>query len=209
MQHARISRGRDLCCSSISGVLSFFMDQLLSSFILILLAEMGDKTQLLSIILAARYKKFWPIFFGISAATVLNHALAAYAGFWLQGVIGAGIMQTATAVIFILLGIWMLVPDKAPQTKEAAPKYGVFLTSLIIFFLAEMGDKTQVATIMLGAKYDASIFIIAGTTLGMMAANAPAILCGEMLMRKLPLKTLRVISSLLFIGFGVMQLCCQ
>lgn len=185
------------------------MDQLLSSFTLILFAEMGDKTQLLSIILAARYKKFWPIFLGISAATLVNHAFAAYAGELMADYIKTNYLEIGTAVIFIALGLWMLIPDKAPETAEHSPRFGVFLTSMLIFFIAEMGDKTQIATITLGAKYDASFAIIAGTTLGMMAANAPAILFGEAALKKLPLKAMRIVASVMFLGFGVTQLCCQ
>ncbi len=185
------------------------MDGLFSSFILVLAAEMGDKTQLLSIMLAARYKKFWPIFAGVSAATLLNHALAAYVGYLLAEYMGSAIVAQVTGAIFLVLGLWMLIPDKAPSSCQGRPRFGIFLTTLIIFFIAEMGDKTQIATITLGAKYDASFWIIAGTTLGMMAANVPAILLGEKLMVKLPLHALRLIASVLFIGFGVMQLCCQ
>lgn len=119
------------------------------------------------------------------------------------------ILQIVTGAIFVLLGLWMLIPDKAPNTKESEPRFGIFLTSLVIFFLAEMGDKTQIATFTLGAQYDASVYIILGTTLGMMAANAPAILFGEAVLKEIPMKAVRIVASLMFIGFGVIQLCCQ
>ena len=202
-----ISRGWALYCSiNIPAQVLISMEQLISSFTLISLAEMGDKTQLLSIILAARYKKFWPIFLGITAATLINHAASAYMGHLLASFINIVVMKEVTSVIMILLGVWMLIPDKAPETKEEAPKYGIFFTTVIVFFLAEMGDRTQIATVTLGAQYGASIFVILGTTLGMMAANAPAILFGDKLLKYLPLKTLRIVASLMFLLFGVVGL---
>lgn len=179
------------------------MHDLISSFTLVFAAEIGDKTQLLSAILAARYRKFWPIFLGITVATLANHTLAAYVGSLLAGHIDFALLNKVTSGIFIVLGIWMLIPDKAPETEQTEPKCGVFLASFFAFFIAEMGDKTQIATLTLGAESPHLAMVIAGTTLGMMVANAPAIMFGERLLKIIPLKEVRIVASVLFIGYGL------
>lgn len=181
-----------------------FMHDLLSSFFLVLLAEMGDKTQILAAILAARFRRVWPIIGGVFIATLLNHAGAAYIGKLLADYLHGNIMNIITGVVFIALGFWLLIPDKAPEgTFEEKSINSAFWTSLIAFFLAEMGDKTQVATISLGAHIESTIIVIVGTTLGMMAANIPAVFFGETLLKKIPMDTFRKLASSLFIIYGL------
>ncbi|MCC7259990.1 MAG: TMEM165/GDT1 family protein [Alphaproteobacteria bacterium] len=182
------------------------MDALLHSFALVALAEIGDKTQLLSILLAARFRVFWPIILGILAATLLNHAGAAYAGNLLGGLADSYWTGVITSVLFIAIGLWLLIPDKDPEEAGQEPKYGAFLTSVIAFFIAEMGDKTQLATVTLGAEYASTVSVVLGTTLGMLAANIPAVLFGEAILRRIPLKAVRMCACLLFVGFGAFGL---
>jgi putative Ca2+/H+ antiporter (TMEM165/GDT1 family) len=179
------------------------MNEIISSFSLVAIAEIGDKTQLLSILLAAKFRKFWPIFFGVTIATLLNHAGAAYIGKLLSAYAAGNILTYITSAIFIVLGLWILIPDKEPDQADKEPKYGAFITSLITFFIAEMGDKTQFATITLGAQYDNTMLIVIGTTLGMLAANIPAILFGEKIIEVVPLKVVRITASILFVGYGL------
>lgn len=179
------------------------MQEILSCFSLVLVAEIGDKTQLLSIILAARFRCFWPIFWGVLLATLLNHAGSAYVGDVAASNIPTNILKIVISLTFIILGLWLLVPDKEPENDDSSNKYGAFLTSLIAFFIAEMGDKTQFATITLGAEYNDILLVTFGTTLGMMAANIPAILLGENILKVLPLKFFRMFASILFICFGI------
>ena len=182
------------------------MNEFLSSFSLVALAEIGDKTQLLSIILAARFRVFFPIFFGVLLGTIVNHAMSAYAGRLLAEFITPNVILYSTSVIFIILGLWLLVPDKEPKQDEEVAKYGAFVTSLVCFFIAEMGDKTQFATITLGAQAHNIYAVIAGTTLGMMAANIPAILFGEKVLEIIPLKYARIAASLMFVFYGIYTL---
>lgn len=177
------------------------MSALIESFSLVAIAEIGDKTQLLSVLLAARFRKFWPIVLGILIATLVNHALVAWMGKSVGAVIDPLCLNIGVAILFIVIGLWTLVPDNAPIEEEKTP-YGAFLTSLIAFFFAEMGDKTQLATLTLGAHYAQTYQVILGTTLGMMAANVPAVLCGETLLRKLPMHLIRMIACLIFLTFG-------
>ena len=182
------------------------MNAFLSSFSLVSIAEIGDKTQILSIILAARYRKFWPIFFGIVLATLLNHGASAYIGKLISSFIDMNVMKYIVAVTFIGLGIWILKPDGCPDEQCKVAKMGAFSASLIAFFLAEIGDKTQIATITLGARFHETGIIILGTTLGMIAANVPALLLGQKILKVIPLDKIRIISSILFIGFGILSL---
>ncbi len=171
---------------------------------IVALAELGDKTQLLSLVLAARYRRPWPILAGILAATLANHALAGAAGAWVHTVLGPQWLRWLLAASFIGMAVWMLVPDRldeddAPRT----PRGGVFLATLAAFFLAEMGDKTQVATVMLAAQYSGWAAVVLGTTLGMMVANAPVVWFGERVMRRLPVRAVHLVSSLIFLALGV------
>ena len=154
------------------------MDAFLVSTGIVALAEMGDKTQLLALLLAVRFRRRWPIVLGILVATIANHALAGAVGAWVTTVLGPDALRRVLGGSFIAMAVWMLIPDKMDDDETgAAPRFGVFGTTVITFFLAEMGDKTQVATVMLAAQYHAYFSVIAGTTLGMMLANAPVVCC--------------------------------
>ena len=183
--------------------MNFIPDTLLQATTLVAFAEIGDKTQLLSVLLAARYRKFWPLFFGILVATILNHAAAAYIGTLLNGLAGRNIIMLVSGIAFIALGLWILIPDKEPDEDEKMPKYGAFLTTVILFFIAEMGDKTQLATVTLGAESHDLLQVTIGTTLGMMIANVPALLFGDVILKKIPLNVVRIISSVLFVAYGI------
>lgn len=179
------------------------MEAITVSAILVAIAEIGDKTQLLAIILAARFRKPLPIIAGIFAATVLNHALAASAGFFLSHWLSGPIFQIAVGVAFVLMAGWALIPDKADDEEaRARDGMGVFLTTLIAFFLVEIGDKTQLATTLLAARFQAITLVTIGTTIGMLVANAPAVYLGEAAVRILPLKTIRIIAAILFALIG-------
>jgi putative Ca2+/H+ antiporter (TMEM165/GDT1 family) len=172
------------------------------------LAEIGDKTQLLSLILAARYRKPLPIILGVLVATLVNHAGAGALGAWLGALITPGIMRWALAASFVAMGLWILVPDKLDEgeTNVNRSHLGVFGTTLVTFFLAEMGDKTQIATVALAARFQDFFGVVAGTTLGMMLANVPAILLGDRFAHKLPTKLVHGIAAVLFIVLGAFAL---
>ena len=172
------------------------------------LAEMGDKTQLLSLVLAARFRKPWPIVLGIFAATVLNHALAGAVGNWVTHFLGPTVLRWVLGGSFIAMALWMLIPDKLDDDElPRSSRFGVFGTTAIAFFLAEMGDKTQIATVMLAARYvDAYVWVVVGTTLGMMLANAPVVWMGERIVRRVPIKLVHSISAAIFLVIGVVAL---
>src|SRR4051812_17972620 len=160
------------------------MEAFLVSTGLVALAEMGDKTQLLSLVLAARFRKPWPIVLGIFVATLFNHALAGAAGAWVTTLLGPQLLRWILAGSFIAMAVWMLVPDKLDEgDAERGSRLGVFGTTLVAFFFAEMGDKTQVATVMLAARFPDWTAVVAGTTLGMMVANVPVVWFGERVTR--------------------------
>ena len=183
------------------------MEAFLVSTSIVALAEMGDKTQLLALVLAARFRKPWPIVLGIFVATVLNHALAGAAGAWVTTVLGPQVLRWVLGVSFIAMAVWMLIPDKLDDGETGnAPRLGVFGTTVLAFFLAEMGDKTQIATVMLAAQYNAYAWVVAGTTLGMMLANAPVVWLGERMMRRVPVRAVHIVSALIFLAFGVLAL---
>lgn len=179
------------------------MEAFLHSTLLVAVSEIGDKTQLLSLILAARYRKPVPIILGILVATLLNHALAAFGGTLLTHTALKAWMPLILAVSFIGLGLWILIPDKADDEEAPKVERGAFLTTAIMFFLAEMGDKTQFATIALAAEYNSLIAVVAGSTLGMMIANVPAVIFGDKVLNIVPLKWVRIAASVLFVGFGL------
>jgi Ca2+/H+ antiporter, TMEM165/GDT1 family len=171
---------------------------------IVALAEMGDKTQLLALILAARFRKPWPIVLGIFVATLLNHAMAGALGAWVTTVIGPTVLRWILGASFIAMAVWMLIPDKMDDDEtDAQPRWGVFGTTVIAFFLAEMGDKTQIATVMLAAKYNAYFWVVVGTTFGMMLANAPVVWLGERMTRLVPLRAVHIASALIFLGLGL------
>ena len=183
------------------------MESFLVSTGIVALAEMGDKTQLLSLVLAARFRKPWPIVLGILVATLVNHALAGALGAWVTSALGPDVLRWVLGGSFIAMAIWMLIPDKLDDDEgDKAPRYGVFLTTVVAFFLAEMGDKTQVATVMLAARFDAWAAVVAGTTLGMMIANAPVVWLGERIMRRVPIKLVHTIGAVIFLVLGVLAL---
>ncbi|MFS2034811.1 TMEM165/GDT1 family protein [Polaromonas sp. CT11-55] len=183
------------------------MEAFLVSTGIVALAEMGDKTQLLALILAARFKKPWPIVAGILVATLFNHALAGAAGAWVTTLVGPQTLRWILGASFLAMAAWMLVPDKIEADEDGKPpRFGVFFTTVLVFFLAEMGDKTQIATVMLAARYDAIASVVAGTTLGMMLANAPVVWLGERVTRLLPLRAVHIVSALIFAGLGLAAL---
>ena len=169
---------------------------------MVALAEIGDKTQLLALLLAAKYRKPLPIILGILVATLLNHALAGLVGAWLAATLGPQAMRWILGLSFIAMAAWMLVPDKADDLEDKPPRFGVFVATLVAFFVVEIGDKTQIATVALAAKYNSLVAVVAGTTFGMMLANVPAVLLGEVAARKLPMKLVHGIAAAIFLALG-------
>ena len=167
------------------------------------LAEIGDKTQLLALALAAKYRRPWPIILGILFATLANHFLAGAVGTWLTRTIGPEAMRWALGLSFIAMAIWMLIPDKLDDDAEKSSRFGVFGTTLIAFFIVEMGDKTQIATVALAARYDALVAVVAGTTIGMMIANVPAVLLGNVAAEKLPKRVMNGLAAVVFVLIGI------
>ena len=182
------------------------MEGFLVSTGVVALAEIGDKTQLLALLLAAKYRKPVPIILGILVATLLNHAVAGAVGAWLAVAIGPAAMRWILGLSFIAMAVWMLVPDKAEDLDEAPPRFGVFIASLVAFFVVEIGDKTQIATVALAAKYTPLDGVVLGTTFGMMLANVPAVLLGEIAARKLPMKLVHGIAAAVFLLLGIAAL---
>ncbi len=183
------------------------MEAFLISTGIVALAEMGDKTQLLALILAARFRKPWPIVLGILVATIANHALAGAAGAWVTTVLGPDMLRWVLGGSFIAMAVWMLIPDRMDDEETSStPRFGVFGTTVVAFFLAEMGDKTQIATVMLAAQYQTWVWVVVGTTLGMMLANAPVVWLGDKITKLVPLKVVHVVSALIFLGLGVFAL---
>jgi putative Ca2+/H+ antiporter (TMEM165/GDT1 family) len=182
------------------------MESLLVSTGVVALAEIGDKTQLLALILAARYRRPLPIAAGILIATLVNHGLAAWLGAVAAGWLGPDAMHWILGLGFLAMAGWCLVPDKAEDGPQAAAKAGAFLATLIAFFLVEIGDKTQIATVALAARFDGILLVTAGTTLGMMLVNVPAVLCGNGIARRLPLKPIRIAAAALFAILGALTL---
>ena len=179
----------------------------LASIAVVALAEIGDKTMLLAIVQAAKLRAPWQILAGIFTATIANHALAALIGSEIAGLIDAPWFRIAVALGFIAMAAWTLVPDKLDDDEEEfRHRGGPFVTPLIAFFLVEMGDKTQVATIALGAQYHSIVAVACGTTLGMMIANAPAVFLGEELVRHISLKATRIAAAVLFLALGLWML---
>jgi putative Ca2+/H+ antiporter (TMEM165/GDT1 family) len=179
------------------------MDAFLVSTGIVALAEIGDKTQLLAFLLAAKFRRPVPIVLGILVATIVNHAFAAAVGAWVASAMGPNVMRWVLGVSFLVMAAWIMVPDKIDEDDAKLAKYGVFLTTVIAFFLAEMGDKTQIATIALAARYESTVAVVAGTTFGMMLANVPAVLFGERIARKVPLKLVHGIAAAMFALLGV------
>jgi putative Ca2+/H+ antiporter (TMEM165/GDT1 family) len=186
------------------------MDSFLISTGIVALAEMGDKTQLLSLVLAARYRKPLPIILGILIATLVNHGLAGALGGWITQVLGPEVLRWILGVGFIAMAGWMLIPDKlddAEQPKPAKGAIGVLATTTVVFFFAEMGDKTQIATVALAAHYSTEVLaVVAGTTFGMMLANAPAVMLGDRFAKRMPIALVHKIAAAIFVVLGVLAL---
>lgn len=180
------------------------MDAILSSFLLVALSEMGDKTQLLAFSLASRFRQPWTVMAGILTATIANHALASVVGIWVSDHVPARVMAGILAVTFIAFGIWTLRPDSLEQ-KEGASKFGTYLTTTVLFFLAEMGDKTQLATVALAARFHSIVLVTTGTTLGMLASDGLAVFLGERLAERAPMKWIRIAAASLFFLFGALS----
>ena len=183
------------------------MESLIASFGMVAIAEMGDKTQLLSFVLATRFRgQQWTIIAGIFVATIFNHLFAAAIGGWVATAVSPDTLRWVLGLAFLGFAVWALIPDTLDGDKQNTTRHGAFLTTLVLFFLAEMGDKTQLATVALGANYSSIVLVTIGTTLGMMAANVPAVLIGEKLAQRFPLSKMRFVAAALFAIFGVLIL---
>jgi putative Ca2+/H+ antiporter (TMEM165/GDT1 family) len=181
------------------------LEAFLTSTVLVALAEIGDKTQLLSFVLAARLRKPWPIIAGIFVATIANHLFAASVGVWLASLIAPHWLPWITGAVFVAFGLWTLHPDSLDDDPKLH-KAGAFVTAVIAFFIAEMGDKTQLATVALAARFDVLAAVVLGTTIGMMLANVPAVIIGDKLAQKLPLTVIRWVAAGVFIVTGVVTM---
>ncbi len=183
------------------------IESLLVSTGVVALAEIGDKTQLLAFLLAARFKKPVPIILGILAATVVNHGLAGALGAWITHSISPDILRWVLGASFIGMAIWTMIPDKIEDEEtQVAKRFGVFGATLITFFLAEMGDKTQIATIAMAAHYADPLLVVIGTTLGMLIADVPAVFVGDKLANKIPMKLVHSVAAAVFAVLGVATL---
>ena len=181
------------------------LEALLVSTGVVAIAEIGDKTQLLAMVLAARFRRPLPIILGILVATLLNHAAAAGVGYYIAQWLSGRIFQVVVGLAFIAMAGWALIPDKEDEDAAAKSHGGVFLTTLVAFFLVEIGDKTQIATSLLAARFHQLVWVTAGTTLGMMLANVPAVLLGEAATKVISLKLVRIVAAVIFglIGLSV------
>ncbi len=183
------------------------MESLLVSTGVVALAEIGDKTQLLAFILAARFKKPVPIILGILAATLVNHGLAGALGAWITSTVSPDVLRWVLGASFIGMAIWTMIPDKIEEEEtQVAKRFGVFGATLITFFLAEMGDKTQIATVAMAAHYASPMLVVIGTTLGMLIADVPAVFVGDKLANKIPMKLVHSIAAGVFAVLGVATL---
>ena len=183
------------------------MESFLISTGVVALAEIGDKTQLLAFILAARFKKPLPIIAGILVATLINHGLAGALGAWITSMVNPSLMQWVLGASFIAMAVWTLIPDKIEEEEtQVVAKLGVFGATLITFFLAEMGDKTQIATVALAAHYASPVWVVAGTTLGMLIADVPAVFVGDKLANRIPMTLVHRIAAAIFALLGIATL---
>ncbi|CAH0310670.1 hypothetical protein SRABI118_04774 [Massilia sp. Bi118] len=189
-----------------SPALSLPMDAFLVSTGIVALAEIGDKTQLLAFLLAARFRRPLPIVFGILVATIANHAFAAAVGALVGKLLGPEVMRWVLGLAFIGMAAWIMVPDDIDENASTPARFGVFLTTVLAFFLAEMGDKTQVATVALAARYSSAVAVVCGTTLGMMLANVPAVYFGDRIAGRVPLTLVHGLAALIFLVLGVATL---
>ena len=180
------------------------MEAFLVSTGVVAIGEIGDKTQLLSLVLAARFRRPWPIVAGIFVATLANHALAGWIGNWVRGAVPADVLRWILAASFFAVALWALKPDTLDEDDAAVPKgWGVFGVTVVAFFLAEMGDKTQVATVMLAAKFESLAAVVVGTTLGMLLANVPVVFAGKLAADRIPFRAIRIVAAVIFAAIGV------
>lgn len=183
------------------------MEALFVSTGVVALAEIGDKTQLLALLLAARYRRPWPIVAGILAATLINHALAGWLGAWIPALLSPPVLRWVLGLGFLAMAVWVLIPDRLDDGEtRLAERLGVFGATFVAFFVAEMGDKTQIATVAMAAHYAAVWAVIAGTTLGMLIANVPVVFIGDRLAQRIPMKAVHGAAALLFAGLGLATL---
>jgi Ca2+/H+ antiporter, TMEM165/GDT1 family len=180
------------------------MEAIVSSFLLVALSEMGDKTQLLAFSLASRFKQPWYVMAGILTATLANHALASAVGIWIAAHVSPRIMAGVLAATFIGFGLWTLRPDTYEE-KRGSSSFGTYFTTASLFFLAEMGDKTQLATVALAARYHSVLLVTTGTTLGMLASDGLAVFLGDRLAQRVPMKWIRRVAAMLFFAFGAIS----
>ena len=188
------------------GAPALALEAFLVSTGVVALGEMGDKTQLLALMLAARFRKPWPIVAGILMATLANHALAGAVGAWVAQALGPDILRWVIGASFLAMAVWMLIPDEAGEVEGGSGRWGVFGTTLVAFFLAEMGDKTQIATVAMAARYADLVPVVAGSTLGLMLANVPAVFLGDKVARLVPMRVVHIVSAALFAALGVLTL---
>ncbi len=173
---------------------------------IVALAEMGDKTQLLAFVLAARFRKPLPIIAGILVATIINHVLASIVGLSIASFINPIVLSWILGLSFLAMAIWILIPDSIDDKETKPLRFGVFITTVILFFMAEMGDKTQIATVMLAAKYQSVLWVSMGTTFGMMLANVPAVYVGDRIAKRMPIERIHQIVAFVFLIFAVLSI---
>jgi putative Ca2+/H+ antiporter (TMEM165/GDT1 family) len=188
------------------GLMISHFDVLLQSFGLVVASEFGDKTQLLALVLALRFRRPLPVLGGILVATLLNHGIASVLGGWIGSQIPPNILRLVVGGLFLAFAVWILVPDKLDDSAQTSRGHAsAFWATTVLFFLAEMGDKTQLATVALGARFQMPVIVTIGTTLGMLVADGLAVLFGERFTHAVPLKVVRIFSALMFAGFGAMM----
>ena len=181
----------------------FELDAFIASVLAVALAEVGDKTQLLALFLAAMFARKIPIVLGIFVATILNHAVSAWFGVWISQNVSDELLTWVVALSFLAMGAWLLIPDKEDEVAQKYVKYGAFVATTVLFFFAEIGDKTQIATVLLAAKYNDFYPVLLGTTVGMMLANVPVVYLGCWLLDRLSFKKIRRVACILFILLGL------
>ncbi len=182
------------------------MEAFLVSMVVVALGEIGDKTQLLALVLAARFKRPVPIIVGIFFATLLNHGLAGFLGAWIRSAVNPDFLRLGLGISFVAIALWALKPDELVEKDRAYGRFGIFAVTFAAFFLAEIGDKTQLATVALAARFDSLVSVVAGTTLGMLLADVPAVLLAEKLALRVPVKAVRYAAAALFVTIGVATL---
>jgi len=178
----------------------------LVSTAVVALGEIGDKTQLLALMLAVRFRRPWPIVSGILVATLVNHTIAGAIGAWIRSVVSPEALKWGVALSFFAVAAWALKPDAIDDAPPPMSRFGVFAVTTVAFFLAEMGDKTQVATAVLAARFDALVSVVAGTTLGMLIADVPVVFAGNLAAERIPFRAIRIVAALLFAALGALAL---